>query len=162
MKTVMRSNARPTANAHTMTRLGRRPCSGSSGDRKCSRNQTRIGISDQPAASAKSTMSEKAASECERAYTEAIRAPARVFGNRTARRRERRDLSNPRSGPAKTDAGAGAPRSRARAWATKVVPRCVRGFANRVAKMGTALRREHHFVKKVSSSEADLRSRLLK
>ena len=29
-------------------------------------------------------------------------------------------------------------------------------------KMSTALRREHHFVKKVSSSEADLRSRLLK
>ena len=29
-------------------------------------------------------------------------------------------------------------------------------------RMSTALRREHHFVKKVSSSEADLRSRLLK
>ena len=29
-----------------------------------------------------------------------------------------------------------------RARTTKVMPRCVRGFANRVAKMGTALRRE--------------------
>ena len=115
MKTAIRSNARPTANAHTMTRLGRRQYSGGSGGRKCSRNQTRIGRSDQPAASAKSTISEKVASECERAYTEAIRAPARVLGNRTARRRERRDLSNPRSGPTRTEAGRGAPRSRARA-----------------------------------------------
>ena len=115
MKTAIRSNARPTANAHTMMRLGRRPCSGGSGGRKSSRNQTRIGRSDQPAASAKSTISEKVASECERAYTEAIRAPARVFGNRTARRRERRDLSNPRSGPARKGARPGAVRSDARA-----------------------------------------------
>ena len=115
MKTAIRSNARPTANAHTMTRLGRRPYSGGSEGRKCSRNQTRISRSDQPAASAKSTISEKVASECERAYTEAIRAPARVFGNRTARRRERRDLSNPRSGPTQTAAGGTAVRSDARA-----------------------------------------------
>ena len=115
MKTTIRSNARPTANAHTMMRSGRRPCSEGSGDRKSFRNQTRIGRSDQPAASAKSTISEKVASECERAYTEAIRAPARVFGNRTARRRERRDLSNPRSGPAKAAARRTAARSGARA-----------------------------------------------
>ena len=115
MKTAIRSNARPTANAHTMTRLGRRQYSGGSGGRKCSRNQTRISRSDQPAAGAKSTISEKVASECERAYTEAIRAPARVFGNRTARRRERRDLSNPRSGPTRTAARAAAARSGPRA-----------------------------------------------
>ena len=115
MKTAMRNNARPTANAHTMTRLGRHPCSEGSGGRNSSRNQTRIGRSDQPAASAKSTISEKVASECERAYTEAIRAPARVLGNRTARRRERRDLSNPRSGPARRAARPGAGRFAARA-----------------------------------------------